>query len=123
MVVDRAIGRSLEADILARVSEGPESRCLCFCEQGKSGIWLSRERVYRYALGAARKLGEDGVRAGDICVVVLPSGEAAARTVIAILLLGAVPLLLVPPGMVAGNLDVARSLRRILRQTRPRLVI
>jgi acyl-CoA synthetase (AMP-forming)/AMP-acid ligase II len=114
---------SLQGDILARVSEAPEHRCLCFYGGQKNLEWLSRQQVYARAVAAAEQLKRDGVRPGDVCLVVLPSSATAANMLLAILLLGAVPLLIAPPTLVGGNLEVFETLRGAVRRTRPRVVI
>ena len=104
------------------MSEGPEERSICFYGSHDTVCWRSREQVYIRASAVARRLSREGVRPGDVCVIVLPSGESAANTVLATLFLGAIPLLIAPPALVGGNLEVHETLRSALRRTRPRVV-
>jgi fatty-acyl-CoA synthase len=117
------ISRSLQADILARLSEGPERRCVCFYRPQETASWRSREQVYGRAVAVAQQLKGEDVRAGDTCVIVLESGEVAASMVLATLLLGAIPLLIAPPTLVGSNLELFKTLRGTLRRTRPRVVV
>jgi acyl-CoA synthetase (AMP-forming)/AMP-acid ligase II len=119
----RETSASLQAEILARLSEAPQQRCLAFYLPQEPVRWLSREEVHRRAARAARRLLRDGVKAGDVCVIVLPSGEAAALAVVATLLIGAVPLLIAPPTLVAGNRELSDTLASTLRLTRARLAL
>jgi acyl-CoA synthetase (AMP-forming)/AMP-acid ligase II len=117
------IGRSLQADILARLSEAPERRSLCFYGGQEAVSWQSREQVYGRAVAVAQQLRREGLRRADVCIIVLPSGEPAASTLLATICLGAVPLLIAPPSLVGGNLEMHETLRSAIRRTRPRLVV
>src|SRR5258708_1641313 len=119
----RVMGGSLQAEILARLSEAPERRCLCFYGPQETLRWRSREQVYDRAVAVARHLRREGVQPGDTCIIVLPSGEAAANVLLATLFVGAVPLLIAPPTLVGGNLELHETLRSALRRTRSRMVI
>ncbi|HEY6348736.1 MAG TPA: AMP-binding protein [Candidatus Angelobacter sp.] len=116
-------GASLQAEILARLSEAPSQRSICFYGPQETIRWQSREEVYGRAVSAAQQLRGQGIRSGDICIIVLPSGETAANMLLATLFLGAVPLLIAPPTLVGGNLNLHEILRSTLRRTRPRVVI
>jgi fatty-acyl-CoA synthase len=115
--------QSLQAEILARVSEAPQQRCICFYGPQEVVSWRSREQVYGRAVAVAQRLQDENVRAGDVCIVVLPSGEDAVNALLAALLLGAVPLLIAPPALVGGNLELHKTLHSTLRRTRPRAVV
>lgn len=114
---------SLQAEILARLEEAPDARCLAFYRPRQAVHWLSREDVGRQATGVARRLVREGVRPGDVCVIILPSGETAALAVVAALLIGAVPLLVAPPALAGGNRELYDTLASTLRRTRAPLAI
>ncbi len=116
-------GRSLQAEILARLNEAPHRQCVCFYGPHETVRWHSREQVYGRAVVAAQHLRRAGVRVGDNCIIVLPSGEPAANTLLATLFLGAVPLLIAPPTLIGGNLELYKTLRGAIRRTRPRVVV
>ena len=120
---ERVTGGSLQANILARLTEEPDRRCLCFYGPQETVTWQSREQVYRRAIAAAQRLRKEGVGPGDICIIVLPSGETAATMLLATLFLGAIPLLIAPPTLVGGNLELQKTLHSALRRTRPRVLI
>ena len=114
---------SLQAEILTRLGEAPDRPCVSF--YGSDGMfrWQTREEVYTRAAAAAEQMRRHGLRSGDVCVVVLPSGAIAANVLIASLLLGAVPLLVAPPTLVGANLDIHSTVRSVLRRTVARVLI
>src|SRR5947209_773697 len=107
---DAVNSQSLQAEILARLSEAPQQRCICFHGPQEIISWRSREQLYGRAVAVAQRLREEGIRPGDICIVVLPSGEDAVNALLAALLLGAIPLLIAPPALVGGNLEMHKIL-------------
>jgi fatty-acyl-CoA synthase len=115
-------GGSLQAEILARLSESPDGRCICFYGARETVHWQSRAQLYSKSVAVAQQLRQEGVRPGDICIIVLPSGETSATALLAALLLGAVPLLIAPPTLVGANLELRQTLHSVLRSTRPRVV-
>ncbi|HEV3040003.1 MAG TPA: AMP-binding protein [Candidatus Angelobacter sp.] len=117
------IGRSLQAQILARLNESPDRRCICFYGARETVHWQSRSQLYSKSVAVAQQLRQEGVCPGDICIIVLPSGENSVNALLATLLLGAVPLLIAPPTMVGGNLELHQTLHGVLRSTRPRVVV
>jgi acyl-CoA synthetase (AMP-forming)/AMP-acid ligase II len=116
-------GGSLQTEILARLNESPDERSICFYGARETVHWQSRSQFYSKSVAVAQQLRQEGVRPGDICIIVLPSGETSANVLLAALLLGAVPLLIAPPTLVGGNLELHQTLHSVLRSTRPRVVV
>lgn len=114
---------SLQAEILARLNESPDQRCICFYGVQEAIHWQSRSQFYNKSVAVAQHLRAEGVEPGDICIIVLPSGETSATVLLAALLLGAVPLLIAPPTLVGGNLELHQTLHSVLHSTKPRVVI
>lgn len=114
---------SLQAEILARLDDAPEARCLAFYDSHGSFAWRSRADVHRRAAAVARHFAHQGLQRGDVCVLVLPSDEIAVASLLATLRLGAIPLLIAPPSLVGGNLELHETLRQTLRRTRARLAV
>jgi acyl-CoA synthetase (AMP-forming)/AMP-acid ligase II len=85
--------------------------------------WLTIEDFQRQAAAVAVQLAERGLGRGQVCLVVLPSEELAATVVLAVLLLGAVPLLVAPPLLHGGRLELPRLLGRCARRTGARLAV
>jgi fatty-acyl-CoA synthase len=117
------IRESLQASILARLREAPERPSLCFYGPQQVVHWRSRQEVYQSSVSIARYLQAYGVRRGDVCIILLPSGEMAATCLIATLLAGAIPLLIAPPALVGGNLEVYETVRSALRRAKPRVLV
>jgi fatty-acyl-CoA synthase len=116
-------GRSLQAEILARLSESPDGRCICFYGARETLHWQSRSQLYSKSVAIAQQLRQEGVRSGDVCIIVLPSGERAVNALLATLLLGAIPLLIAPPELVGGNLELHQTLHSAIHRTRPHVVV
>jgi acyl-CoA synthetase (AMP-forming)/AMP-acid ligase II len=116
-------GESLQAEILARLNESPDERCICFYGTRETVLWQSRSQLYSKSVAVAQQLRQEGVRSGDVCIIVLPSGEKAVNALLATLLLGAVPLLIAPPELVGGNLELHQTLHSAIQRTKPRVVI
>jgi fatty-acyl-CoA synthase len=116
-------GGSLQAEILARLSESPDARCICFYGARENLHWQSRSQLYSKSVAVAQQLRQEGVRSGDVCIIVLPSGEKAVNALLATLLLGAIPLLIAPPELVGGNLELHQTLHSAIHRTRPRVVV
>jgi len=74
------MGRSLQAEILARLSESPDGRCICFYGARETVHWQTRSQLYSKSVAVAQQLRQEGVRPGDICIIVLPSGETSQTT-------------------------------------------
>jgi acyl-CoA synthetase (AMP-forming)/AMP-acid ligase II len=116
-------GGSLQAEILARLSESPDGRCICFYGARETVHWQSRSQLFSKSVAVAQQLKQEGVRSGDVCIIVLPSGERTVNALFATLLLGAVPLLIAPPELVGGNLELHQTLHSAIHRTRPRVVV
>jgi fatty-acyl-CoA synthase len=116
-------GGSLQAEILARLSESPDERCICFYGAREIVHWQSRSQLYSKSAAVAQQLRKEGVRPGDTCIIVLPSGETSANVLLATLLLCGVPLLIAPPTLVGANLELRQTLQNVLSSTRPRVVV
>jgi|SRR5579863_9050079 len=121
-VAGEMTGESIQTIIMRRLSEAPEQRCLCFYGSQERVYWRTRSQVYGRAVALAQQLRQEGVRPGDNCIIVLPSGEIAANLFLATVFLGAVPLLVAPPTLVGGNLELRKTLCSVVRRTRPRVV-
>ncbi len=75
------------------------------------------------AAGYGNTLAGQGLRQGDVCVILLSSGELAANVTLGVLLLGAVPLLVAPTVIGGGLAGLPRLLKSIIRRTRAPIVV
>lgn len=114
---------TLQSRLRERLERAPERRALAFYAPNGEFSWIRFGDVYRRAEGLAAVLGEHGLGRGEVGMIVLPSGELAATTTLAVLLCGAVPLLVAPPVVAGSLLDLPRVLRRTAQETRARVVV
>ena len=114
---------SLQARLWQRLEEAADQPALSFYRGNNIGPWSTFAELYRQASATARHLGEQGLKDGDICIIVLPSEEPAARYVLGTLLLGAVPLLIAPPSLTGPNSNLNRVLAHTVALTRAKVVV
>lgn len=116
-------GTSLQARLLARLDEAPDRRSIAFYDRHGHFTWLRFAELHSRAARLGAALAGHGLGRGEVCLIVLPSGELAATLILAVLLLGAVPLLVAPPTLQSAGPELLRILRRTRAKTRARLVI
>lgn len=114
---------SLQGMLWQRLEGAAHQSALSFYRGNGLGPWSTFGEVYQQAAGTAQHLGDEGLKNGDICVVVLPSEELAARVILGTLLLGAVPLLVAPPALSGPNSNITRVVEHTLALTRAKLVV
>ena len=88
---------SFQETLLDACDRGPDKLALTFWEDGTAPDWLTREAVVVRAGRIAQALANRGIRTGSACLLVMASDEEAVLTTLAVLLLGAKPLLVAPP--------------------------
>lgn len=115
--------KTLQAIFEARAEREPRGRALSWYGPNGEHSWRSFGAVYRTASSTAARLHELGLRAGDVCVIVLPSNESSSTVLMATFLLGALPLLIAPPTLQRFNSDLAAILFRTIRRSGARLVV
>lgn len=116
-------GETLQQRFEDRLDREPEGRALSWYEGGSPVEWKSFREIYGEARSIASNLAGRGLSAGDTCVIVLPSGEQAALTLMAVLLAGARPLLMAPPALLGENSDLPRILRSTIERTGATMVV
>ncbi|MCC6191777.1 MAG: AMP-binding protein, partial [Anaerolineales bacterium] len=116
---------SLQFAFAARLQAEPDRRALAFYTDQGDYAWQTFAHVYQQAARHAAALAELGLERGDVCLIVLPSGELSASTVLACLLMGAVPLLIAPPSLQAQAAfsTLTQVITRIIQKTKPRLLV
>lgn len=116
---------SLQTRLYSQLEDAPWRHAYAFINSEGRFSWLTLEDVYNRAAGFSASLTDLGLRRGDVCVLVLPSSEFCATTLIATLLLGAVPLLVAPPIVQGRGLfsNLKQILGHVIRKTKPRMVI
>lgn len=114
---------SLQSMLWERLQAAADEPALTFYRGNELGPWSTFAGFYQQAATTASHLREEGLKSGEICIIVLPSEETAARVVLGTLLLGAVPLLIAPPGLAGPNSNLTRVLEHTLALTRAALVV
>jgi acyl-CoA synthetase (AMP-forming)/AMP-acid ligase II len=120
----KPVGETLTARFQNRLDRDSGGRALAFYNpRQRVADWKDFATIHSEASATAEVLAASGCKAGDVCIIVLPSGAAAARLVFAALLSGATPLLIAPPSILGTGSDLARVIRAGIRKTRAKLVI
>ncbi len=119
----QATGVTLQDRLFAAVDLDPHRNAIAYYDAGREVNWIAAGDLHRQATGLAAKLAADGLRQGDVCIIVLRSGESSALAFYACLLLGAVPLNLAPPVLQGGYSDLGRILAFALQKTGSRIVV
>lgn len=114
---------SLQARLWNRVERAPDQPALAFYDAAGVGQWSTFGDLHARAVATARRLGEEGVKQGDTCIIVLPSGEPSALLVMGALLAGAVPLLVAPPSLLGPSSNLIRVLEHTAKQTGASLIV
>lgn len=117
--------KSLQARFFSHVEKTPDRRAIAFYNDRGEYAWYSYEQFHRRAAGYAGQLAERGLGRGDVCIMVLPSEEFCATLLLAVLQLGAVPLLIAPP-VIQGRgaySSLGQIVQRMVGKTKPRLVV
>lgn len=118
-----SMNQSLQARLYQRLEQEPDSRALAFYDVDGLGEWISYKAFYSQASRMAVQLKDLGLQRGDVCIIVLPSNEYSATAILAVLLLGGLPLLVAPPVVKGSLLDLPRILKHTVRKTNARLVL
>jgi acyl-CoA synthetase (AMP-forming)/AMP-acid ligase II len=114
---------TIQGTLNTRAETAPDRRAIGFVDADGAAAWTSWGELRQRAGGVARRLREEGLGAGDACVLVLPSDETSAYLLVGTLLAGGVPLLVAPPPLLGGDASLVRTLRHCVRTARPRLVV
>ncbi len=96
---------------------------LSFYDRHGEFRWMNGEEVSRRGASAGLELQAAGLKKGEVCIIVLPSGPASAFALTGALMLGALPLLVAPPSLQKFNSDLTRIFERTARKAGARVVV
>ncbi len=114
---------SLQERLYRRLDQAPESRAIAYYDPSETLSWISFEELFNQSLEVSARLADSGLKQGDVCVIVLPSGHLAARSIMGVLLLGGLPLLVAPPAVQGSLLDLPRILKHTVKKAGARVVL
>lgn len=114
---------SLQERLYRRLDEAPDSRAIAYYDAAEKLAWISYSEFYNQSLEVAAQLAANGFGKGDVCVIVLPSGHLAARSIMAVLQMGGNPLLVAPPAVQGSLLDLPRILKHTVRTSEAKVVL
>jgi fatty-acyl-CoA synthase len=117
--------KSLQARFYNRFENDPDSRAITFYEKDGQYNWYSFEQFHNQALNHMALLADQGLKKGDVNLIVLPSGEVSAMTLYATLLLGALPLLVAPPALQGDGAfsNLLQILTGLMIKTKPKTIV
>lgn len=115
--------QTLQSRLARRLEREPTRPTLTFVDRRGRFQWKTFAEVYEEALRSGVALVENGLRPGDVCILVLHSDPFCATALMATLLVGGVPLLVAPPVLRGLHSNLADVLRHVVRQTEARIVI
>jgi fatty-acyl-CoA synthase len=98
-------------------------RCIGFAGRRGAVEWWTSAHLFREASARAAWLRAEGLGPADVVVLVSSEPRFATVCLLAILLLGAVPLLVAPPTIQGVNSNLARVLRHVIGLSGARLVL
>jgi acyl-CoA synthetase (AMP-forming)/AMP-acid ligase II len=114
---------TIQGRLRNRLQTQPDGKTIKFSGDRSGDHWRTFADFYGAAGGTAGRLLDLGVQRGEVVVIVLPSGEPAARLVLATLIAGGRPLLVAPPGLLGPSSDLPMILGSSTRKTGARVVV
>ena len=114
---------SIQRRLQVRLENEPSGRAFAYYKSDGSFTWRTYEEFHLTASKVAQRLSEKSLGKGDVCLIVMPSTEEAAASVMGILLLGGIPLLVSPPVMKGSLLDLPRILSNTASRTKAKIVL
>ncbi|HZM17009.1 MAG TPA: AMP-binding protein [Candidatus Krumholzibacteria bacterium] len=117
------MNETLQASFEAQLERDPARRAVGFLAPTGVVTWHTWEELHARAAAQALGLRQLGVQPKDVVILALPSNEACAILLLAVLLCGAVPLLVAPPVLQGMHSNLAAVLARMVVKLAPKLVL
>ena len=114
---------SLQSRLYDRYMQSPEGRALAFYKPSGECNWRSYGELYEEALDRAKSLVKLGLRPGNVCILVPENDEFSSTNLMAVLILGAIPVLSAPPVVRGHHSNLKDVLKYLLRKTKANMVI
>jgi len=114
---------SIQKRLYERFKVAPDGNALAFLDESGSYIWRSFADVYSEAKRHAALLASHGVGPGDVCILIPENDEFSTKSLLAVLILGAVPVCCSPPIVRGHHSNLKEVLEYLIRKTVARAVI
>ena len=114
---------SIQERLFNRLDQAPESKAIAYYEPAKPVEWFTYSQLFKQSSLVAANLAENGLKPGEVCVIVLQSDHLAVRAVMAVLISGGIPLLVAPPSVQGSLLDLPKILKHTARKANARIVL
>ena len=114
---------SIQKRLYDRFKTAPKGRALAFLDQSGNYAWSSFGDLYGAAREYAALLSSHGVSPGDVCILIPENDEFSTRNLLAVLILGAVPVCSSPPIVRGHHSNLKEVLEYLIRKTGARAVI
>jgi len=114
---------SIQKRLYERFKVAPEGNALAFLDESGNYAWRSFADLYGAAREHAAVLASHGVGAGDVCILIPENDEFSSKSLLAVLILGAVPICSSPPIVRGHHSNLKEVLEYLIRKTGARAVI
>ena len=115
--------QSLQSKLHERYQHAPAGRALAFYERCGVVSWRSFGELYESATSRAKALHELGLRPGAVCILIPENDELSTTNLLAVLVLGAIPVLSAPPIVRGRHSNLKDVLKYLIRKTRASMVL
>jgi len=114
---------SIQSRLYERFQAAPEGKALAFLDESGSYTWRSFGDLYNEALERAAVLASHGISHGDVCIVIPENDSFSTTNLLALLILGAVPVCSSPPIVRGHHSNLKEVLEYLIRMTGAKAVI
>ena len=115
--------QSLQSRLYRRYQHAPEGRSLAIYGRNGEVSWRSFGDLYESATIRARILYKLGLRPGAVCILIPENDELSTTNLLAVLVLGAIPVLSAPPIVRGHHSNLKDVLKYLIRKTHATMVL
>ncbi|MGB5261601.1 MAG: AMP-binding protein [Gammaproteobacteria bacterium] len=114
---------SIQKRLHERFESSPGGNALAFVDESENVTWLSFGEVYRSAQERAAVFACHGIGPGDVCILIPENDEFSTTSLLAVLILGAIPVCSAPPIVRGHHSNLKEVLSYLIRKTGAKAVI
>lgn len=115
--------QSLQSRLYHRYQHAPSGRALALYGRNGEVSWRNFGDLYESATARAKVLHNLGLRPGAVCILVPENDELSTTNLLAVLVLGAIPVLSAPPIVRGHHSNLKDVLKYLIRKTRATMVL